>query len=507
EQNYRSTKSILHAANEVITHNKTQIEKALWTENGEGEKIRLVRTMTDNEEGRSVADSITELRLRYHFANRDFAILYRTNAQSRSFEENLRRMNIPYRIYGGISFYQRKEIKDFLGYLRLIVNTKDEESLRRIINFPPRGIGKTTMEKLTIMANDRDIPIFEAMKDAATAGIRGGTLETIGNFILMIRSFQTQLERQNAYEVAMQVSRSTGLLKELFHDKSVEGVARYENMEELLNSIKEFTETPTEDGELLDKSLGSYLQQITLLTDADEDKENADTVKLMTIHAAKGLEFPCVFVGGLEEGLFPNMMASGTREGLEEERRLFYVAITRAKARLSLSYSNTRYHFGNLQQNDPSRFLEEIPEKYLEKNFTTAYPGRFQPGRTGPRDREGFIPLKPVSGGLKPRMTAPGPGGNTRDFIPDDPSLMEAGNEVEHQKFGTGRIIRIEGAAGSRMATILFPKAGGEKRILLGYARLRLLKPEAPAGAGPRDASPDPISGLDPFQGGDPGVA
>jgi DNA helicase-2/ATP-dependent DNA helicase PcrA len=474
EQNYRSTKSILHAANEVITHNKTQIEKALWTENAEGEKIRLVRTMTDNEEGKFVADAITELRLRNHFACRDVAILYRTNAQSRSFEENLRRMNIAYRIYGGISFYQRREIKDFVGYLRVIVNPKDEESLRRIINYPVRGIGKTTMEKLTIVAHERDIPLFDVMSDASSAGIRGATLQTIGDFIIMIRSLQTQLQRQNAYEVAMQVSKSTGLIKELFNDKSVEGVAKYENIEELLNSIKEFTETPTEDGELLDKSLGSYLQQITLLTDADEDKDEQDTVKLMTIHAAKGLEFPCVFVGGLEEGLFPNAMASGTREGLEEERRLFYVAITRAKTKLCLSYANTRYHFGNLQQNDASRFLEEIPEKYLEKNFTSRQAGQLSSGRSGlpfhERFRNTIQPNRASQTATASDRTA------VNDFIADDPSLMVPGVVVEHQKFGIGHIIRIEGAAANRIATIVFPSGGGEKKIMLGYARLRVVK-------------------------------
>ncbi|MFZ1262441.1 MAG: UvrD-helicase domain-containing protein, partial [Chitinophagaceae bacterium] len=304
EQNYRSTQSILQVANEVIKNNKNQIEKVLFTENEEGEKIKLVRTMTDNDEGKFVADSIQEQKLRNHYSNKEFAILYRTNAQSRAFEESLRRMGIAYTIYGGISFYQRKEIKDIVAYLRIIINPKDEEALKRIINFPARGIGKTTIDKLVLSANENDISMWDVLEKANQFGFRAGTFTALQDFVTMIKSFASMLTKQNAYEVAAHVGRQTGLVKELFNDKSSEGVQRYENMQELLNSIKEWTESPdNEDGELVDKSLASYLQQITLLTDADEKDPDADTVKLMTIHAAKGLEFTCVFAAGLEEML------------------------------------------------------------------------------------------------------------------------------------------------------------------------------------------------------------
>ena len=371
EQNYRSTQSILNVANEVIKNNKSQIPKELWTDNIPGEKINVVRVMSDNEEGKFVADAIQEQKLRNHFANRDFAILYRTNAQSRAYEESLRRMGIPYAIYGGISFYQRKEIKDVVAYLRVIVNPNDEESLKRIINFPARGIGKTTVDKTILYANENNLSMWQVLENAKDYGFKAGTLETLENFVLMIRSFQSMLQKQNAYEVAFHVGKQTNIVKELFNDKSTEGVNRYENIQELLNSIKEWIETPLneEDGEVGDKGLGSYLQEITLLTDADEKDPDADLVKLMTIHSAKGLEFQCVFVGGLEEMLFPNGLSVNTREELEEERRLFYVAITRAKTRLWLTYANNRYRFGSLVQNEPSRFIDELPEDFLDKSY------------------------------------------------------------------------------------------------------------------------------------------
>lgn len=497
EQNYRSTKSILNVANEVIAHNKGQIEKALWTNNMEGEKIKLVRTMTDNEEGKYVADTIAEQKLRNHYDNRDFAILYRTNAQSRSFEESLRRKAIPYRIYGGISFYQRKEIKDFLAYLRITINTRDEESLKRIINYPVRGIGKTTIEKAVVISNEQNITFWEVLERGREFGFKGGTLEAVEGFVTMIKSFQAILEKHNAYDVAVQVGKSTNIVKELFNDKTTEGLARYENIQELLNSIKEFTETPTEDGELLDKSLGSYLQQITLLTDADQgNDENSDVVKLMTIHAAKGLEFPVVFSVGLEENLFPSTLSINTREELEEERRLFYVVITRAKARLWLTYASSRYRFGSLVNNEPSRFLEEMPEQFIDRSYAggnavrgTGFGGGgglWNNGGNNMFDRmQKKAPAGPAAGSSgtpssarpAPKPTAavgthvPSPG-----FAPDDPATMEAGMEVEHQKFGFGTIMSMEGAPNNRIATVVFPKGGGEKKIMLNYARLMIVK-------------------------------
>ncbi len=503
EQNYRSTQSILQVANDVIRQNKGQIPKALWTENPTGEKIRLVRTMTDNEEGKFVADSIQEQKLRNHYSNKDFAILYRTNAQSRAFEESLRRMGIAYVIYGGISFYQRKEIKDFIAYLRVIVNPNDEEALKRIINFPTRGIGKTTVDKTILFANENNISMWEVLMRAKEFGFRAGTLESIENFVLMIRSFQSMLGKQNAYELAFHVGKQTNIIKELFNDKSTEGVARYENIQELLNSIKEWIETPLneEDGEVGDKSLAAYLQQITLLTDADEKDPDADVVKLMTVHAAKGLEFQCVFVAGMEEMLFPSGLSVNTREELEEERRLFYVAITRAKNRLWLTYANTRYRFGSLVQNEPSRFLEELPEEMLDRSFAGG--GSRNQGRTGWSRGSAFDRMKSgwdgESGGARkqtgtyfnerpsgkketPSYLAPKPTAArvvehqpSADFAPSDTSGLQAGQKVEHQKFGFGEVIKMEGAAHNPIATVKF-EHNGEKKIMLNYARLRIVE-------------------------------
>jgi DNA helicase II / ATP-dependent DNA helicase PcrA len=488
EQNYRSSQNILNVANEVIKNNKGQIPKNLWTDNVAGEKIRLVRTMTDNDEGKYVADTIQEQKLRNHYRNNDFAILYRTNAQSRAFEESLRRMNIPYTIYGGISFYQRKEIKDFVGYLRLLVNTRDEESLKRIINFPARGIGKTSVDRAILAANANNMSMWEVLENAPQFGFKSASLEAIEGFVVMIKSFASMLKDRNAYEVAVHVGKQTNIVRELFNDKSTEGVARYENIQELLNSIKEFTETPSNEfGEVGDKSLGAYLQQITLLTDADEKNEEADTVKLMTIHAAKGLEFACVFACGLEEMLFPSGMSINTREELEEERRLFYVVITRAKRHLWITYANTRYKFGSLIQNEPSRFINELPEAYLDKSYSGGGMRNQQPGLFGSayeRMHRGFdssaAQAEKKFGPPQPSYIAPKPTVKTvehttsPDFAASDLSSIEAGKRVEHQKFGFGEVIKLEGSAHNPIATVKFD-LNGEKKIMLNYAKLRIL--------------------------------
>lgn len=499
EQNYRSTQSILNVANEVIKNNKGQIPKALWTDNSEGEKIKIIRTMTDNDEGAYVADIIKEQKLRNHFANRDFAILYRTNAQSRAYEESLRRHGIAYKIYGGISFYQRKEIKDFIAYLRAIVNTRDEEALKRIINYPQRGIGKTTVEKIGIAAYEQNITFWEVLTRAAEFGFRAGTLELLNNFVTMIRYFQSLLRDNNAYDVAVQVGKHTNIVRELFNDKSVEGLARYENVQELLNSIKEWIESPSnEDGEVGDKGLGAYLQQITLLTDADDDSEDSDVVKLMTVHAAKGLEFACVFVGGLEETLFPSGMSINTREELEEERRLFYVAVTRAKKHLWLTYANTRYRFGQLVQNDPSRFLEELPESHIDRSYAggasrsngmnsnmgSAFARMHRgfagdaanaermygpPPKAKPKtEKPTYLPAQPTA----PKVVEHKP---SADFIPSDTTNLLAGNKVEHQKFGFGVVTKVEGSSHNPIATVHF-ELNGEKKIMLNYAKLRIIE-------------------------------
>jgi DNA helicase-2/ATP-dependent DNA helicase PcrA len=505
EQNYRSTQSILHVANEVIKNNKGQIEKVLFTENAEGEKIKLVRTMTDNDEGKFVADSIQEQKLRNHYSNKDFAILYRTNAQSRAFEEALRRMGIPYTMYGGISFYQRKEIKDLVAYLRVIINPADEEALKRIINYPIRGIGKTTIDKLLLEANTNNTSMWNVVDRASEFGFRAGTFTALSDFATMIKSFASMLTKSNAYDLAVHVGKQTNLVKELFNDKSTEGIQRYENIQELLNSIKEWTESPdNEDGELVDKSLASYLQQITLLTDADEKDPDSDTVKLMTIHAAKGLEFSCVFAAGLEEMLFPNAMSINTREELEEERRLFYVVITRAKQRLWITYANTRYRFGQLVQNDPSRFIEEIPEQNMDRSFagggaknqvggsnwgrSSAFDrmkGKynddgesgaasrqsgtyFNSGSTTQRSAPSYLPPK----GQPPKVKEHTP---SADFVASDTSNLREGQTVEHQKFGFGEVMKMEGAAHNPIATVKF-EHNGEKKIMLNYAKLRIIE-------------------------------
>ena len=478
EQNYRSTQSILGVANEIISRNKNQIPKALWTENVEGEKIKLVRTMTDNDEGKFVADSIQEMKLRNHYANKDFVVLYRTNAQSRAFEESLRKSNIPYKLVGGTSFYQRKEIKDLLAYLRILVNSQDEENLKRIINYPARGIGKTSIDKILIAANQQNKTFWEVIQFPEMMGLRGAAATAIENFTNMIKGFQTMLEKGNAYDLAFQVGKHTGLVAELYNDKSVEGLARYENIQELLNSIKEFTETPDEEGELRDKSLGSYLQQITLLTDADNNKdENIDTVKLMTIHAAKGLEFPCVFAVGLEENLFPNTMSLYDRDDLEEERRLFYVAVTRAKSRLWVTYANSRYRFGSLVQNDPSRFINEIPEQHLDKTFTgTAHKANgSQLGFDNLLNKsfDKTPSLKKLADKIQQHKTATTHQPNA-NFKADDPNTMQIGMKVEHQKFGMGIIAALEGGANNKIATIDF-ESSGQKKIMLNYAKLQIV--------------------------------
>ncbi len=508
EQNYRSTQSILNAANEVIKNNKGQIPKDLWTENGTGERIKLVRTVTDNEEGKYVSDTIKEQKLRNHFNNRDFAILYRTNAQSRSYEESLRRMGIAYKIYGGLSFYQRKEIKDLIAYLRLIINTRDEEALKRIINYPVRGIGKTSLEKIGILASEQNITYWEVISKAGQFGFKAGTLEAINNFVTMIKYFQSLLADKNAYEVAQQVGKHTNIIKELFNDKTTEGLARYENIQELLNSIKEWVDDTTNRAQIDDEGvivnedantvnatgLASYLQQITLLTDADNEKGDDDVVKLMTIHSAKGLEFPCVFVGGLEETLFPSALSINSREELEEERRLFYVAVTRAKKHLWLTYANARYRFGNLTQNDSSRFLDEIPEHLVDRSFAGGgarnSQGMSNMGSAFQRMQRGFgnnsehgqpviqrntgAPSKPAFVNTMPKAS-PAVHVPSKDFTPSDTSDLQEGQKVEHQKFGFGTVTKVEGSAHNPVATVNF-SIGGEKKIMLNYAKLRIVE-------------------------------
>jgi DNA helicase-2/ATP-dependent DNA helicase PcrA len=404
-------------------------------------------------------------------------------------------MGIPYTMYGGISFYQRKEIKDLLAYLRVIVNPKDEESLKRIINYPVRGIGKTSIDKAVLFANENNISMWDVLVTAPKFGYKAGALESIESFVTMIKMFQSELRKRNAYDIAFMVGKQSGLIKDLF-DRRQEGddaIQRYENIQELLNSIKEFTETPSnEEGEVGDKGLGAYLQQITLLTNEDEKDENADTVKLMTIHSAKGLEFGCVFACGLEEMLFPNAMSINTREELEEERRLFYVVITRAKHKLWITYANTRYKFGQLVQNEPSRFIDEIPKEFLDRSFAGGgmknQPGPFDSWASQSafeRMNRGFESSmsdiqNSKSEKSKPSYLTSNLRQQTKEHIPSpdfkasDTSNLQVGQKVEHQKFGFGEVMKMEGAAHNPVATVKF-EHNGEKKIMLNYAKLRIV--------------------------------
>ena len=365
EENYRSTKAIVAVANSIIARNKTQLKKDVFTSNEDGDQIEIIRAGSDNEEGRIIASTILETRQRDGLIWSDFAILYRTNAQSRSFEESLRRLNIKYKIVGGLSFYQRKEIKDVLGYLRFVVNQQDEEAFKRIINLPKRGIGDTTIAKIAITAAEQNTSVWDIVANIHQfQGVRGTA--PIEQFADLIKSYKlmVEVEGKDAYEVASHVAKTSGLVRELYEDKTVEGLARYQNVQELLNAVKQFVDS--EENE--DKSLATFLQSVSLLTNADttEDPNDTDKVTLMTVHSAKGLEFKHVFLVGLEEDLFPSQMMLQSQADLEEERRLFYVAITRAEKKLMISYAESRYQFGRLKSCEPSRFIDELDSTYLK---------------------------------------------------------------------------------------------------------------------------------------------
>lgn len=475
EQNYRSTKNIVQAANELIYKNKNQIKKEIWTSNDQGELIEVVRTASDNEEGRWVADSIMEMKNRKHYKNNDFAILYRTNAQSRSFEESLRRHNISYKIYGGMSFYQRKEIKDLLAYLKLSINHYDEEAMKRVINYPVRGIGQTSIDKIIIFAANEGKRPWDIMENIFQYDFQTRTKTLIHEFVLMIKSFHALSTQKTAFDLATHIATTTKLLADLYNDKTVEGVARYENIQELLNGIKEFVEEDlvvSEDEFVDDRTLGAYLQNISLLTGTEKETENEDCVKLMTTHAAKGLEFAVVYVVGLEESLFPSAQSLYSMDDLEEERRLFYVAITRAETRLFLTYATSRYKFGNVQFGEPSRFLKELPDSILsvhgEQNKASQIKSSF--GGTSSISGLGkLVQRQPISTPTAPRN------GPSEPFVPDDVSGLTTGMEVKHEKFGDGKVLTLEGNATNRIATIFFPNFG-EKKIMLKFAKLKIIR-------------------------------
>ena len=481
EQNYRSTQNIVNAANSVIKHNKNQIKKTIFSKNGAGDFIKVCKTMSDNEEGQIVAQSIFENHMNNQCFFNEFAILYRTNAQSRSLEESLRRRNIPYKIYGGLSFYQRKEVKDLLAYFRLTINPSDEESLKRIINYPARGIGTTTIQKLIVCSRKNKISIWECIENPvyhSKIGVNNGTLQKLNAFALMINSFKAQLQN-NAFTLAESIAKDSRLLKELDNDKTPEGVSRYENIQELLNAIKEFVEKNRKIGEPI--TLDYFMQDVALITDQDNDnKDNFNKVTMMTIHAAKGLEFAYVYIIGLEENLFPSQLSVNSREDLEEERRLFYVALTRAKKKIQLSYATSRWRWGQLTDCEPSRFLYEIDEEFLDWQYQTK--GNFQNKEIPFRDNTKRLFEKSI-----PQRTKFIPKKVPKQFIKANTVMNKVGSEstknkqlkvgmlVKHNRFGQGKILEIDGLTDNKKAIILFNKSG-QKTLLLKFAKLEIIE-------------------------------
>lgn len=520
EQNYRSTKNIVEAANHIIANNKDQFKKTVFTENEEGHKIKVLKASTDNEEGQKIANGIFETKNNLQAMNSDFAILYRTNAQSRAFEEALRKLNIAYKIYGGISFYQRKEIKDLLSYFRLCINNSDDESLRRVINYPARGIGQTTVDKIMVAAAEHDISMFTVISNLKefNLGINSGIASKINDFVTQVKSYSLLLPVQDAFELANHIAVNSGIVRELYSDKTPEGVSRYENIQELLNGIKDFVEqprTPQQDelNELIKptlqkneaelfaaqtdnsvKTLDEFMQEITLLTSVDMEDEkdtNQDKVSMMTIHAAKGLEFPYVYIVGLEENLFPSQLSLNSRADLEEERRLFYVAITRAEKQATLSYATVRYRFGNITYCEPSRFIDEIDDKFIDYPEEPSAPA-FSTNTFDSFRNNYYEVQKKETGFNNPDAGT----GNSINFNPKPRRLLnlnsktlasssapvdvnlnrslQKGDLVMHEKFGKGSIVMLEGNWPETKATIEFEKAGS-KSLLLKFARLNKL--------------------------------
>ncbi|MEP5616977.1 MAG: 3'-5' exonuclease, partial [Flavobacteriaceae bacterium] len=480
-----------NAANSIIAKNKNHLEKVVWTSNDEGNKIKIHRSITDAEEGRYVASSIFENKMQQQMGDGEFAVLYRTNSQSRAIEDALRKRDIPYRIYGGLSFYQRKEIKDVLAYLRMIINPQDEEALKRVINFPARGIGQTTIDKLIVAANHYGRSIFEVIAhlEKIDLKINTGTKRKLGDFVTMIKSFQIMNESSDAFTLAEHVAKKTGLLLEFKKDGTPEGIARMENIEELLNGIKDFVEGQKEIADATG-GLSEFLEDVALATDMDKDTGDDDRVALMTIHLAKGLEFPYVYVVGMEEDLFPSAMSMNTRSELEEERRLFYVALTRAEKQAFLTYTQNRYRWGKLIDAEPSRFLEEIEEQYVENltpvNDGYRYKSMIDANIFGEVDKSKLRQIKPKNGTppsvqkpnenqlrklrkLKPQLSSPAQNTNTID------SNLSEGSLVNHTRFGKGRVLKIEGVGNDKKAEIKFDK-GDIKKLLLRFAKLEVLE-------------------------------
>lgn len=488
EQNYRSTKTIVGAANQVIAQNRDQLEKNVWTANEDGELIPVYRALSDADEARYVASQIFELQMTQHLKNDQIAVLYRTNAQSRAIEEALRKRSLPYRVFGGTSFYQRKEIKDLVAYLKLLINQNDEEALLRIINYPVRGIGQTTINKLMIAADELQITVFQVLENirqhSAKLGINTGTVNKLDEFMTMMKSFQVMLKSHDVYEVSMHVAKTTKLIGTLKEDDTPEGISRLENIQELLNSIQGYVEEQKQLDEG-DPSLSGFLENVALSTDADNEDDDKNKISLMTVHLAKGLEFPAVFIVGLEENLFPSMMNLNTRQELEEERRLFYVALTRAEKFAHLTYSVSRFRWGKITDSEPSRFLEEIDDKYLDwKNLNIGLPmnnsglnaNLFDDYNDIPKFERKEKPAKITQTSSitpKAKMKPVAEAKITNQTNGEDVNLV-AENIVVHDRFGRGKVVSLEGEPGNVKATILFDNAG-EKKLLLNFAKLKVI--------------------------------
>ena len=467
EQNYRSTKNIVNAANSLIENNQKRLKKNVWTENESGEKISVNKLLTDGEEGRFVASSIFENKMQSQLQNSDFAILYRTNAQSRSFEDALRKKNISYRVYGGLSFYQRKEIKDVLAYLRLLINPDDEQAFKRIINFPARGIGQTTLNKIAVEAKNSSVSDYIFIKDLLKSSeiLNNSTKNKLLDFVIMIESIKNKLEHADVFDITKEVLKQSGLYNLYKNDESLEGINRIQNIEELLNGIKDFVE----NNEKSQASVSSFLQDVALATDQDNDTNDNNKVSLMTVHLAKGLEFPYVYIVGLEENLFPSAMNLNSRTELEEERRLFYVALTRAEKKIYLSYVLSRYRWGKPVDSEKSRFIDEIKEEYLQNNviqrsISKDFSQKSQFNKVGIRFKK--PETRPAKNFVKLKSSS------SKSNLFDNKLIV--GNIVIHERFGKGEVISIEGQGGDKKAEIKFEK-GGLKKLLLRFSRLEII--------------------------------
>lgn len=484
EQNYRSTQLIVDAANTIIDKNKDQIKKKIYSKNEKGNPIQIIKALTDVEEGFIVSGSIFDTMLSEQAVYKDFGILYRTNAQSRIFEEALRKRNIPYKVYGSISFYQRKEIKDLLGYLRLLVNPKDDEALKRIINYPARGIGKTTMEKLEELSGKKNISIWELISQVKEFNnillLNNGTISKLNKFVSFIVSFQQRVKEEDAYQIAQNIASESGVLKDLYSGNTPEERSKFENLEELLNAIRDFVDSAREEDREI--TLNHYLENVSLLTDTDNEKdEDRNKVSIMTVHAAKGLEFKYVYIAGAEEELFPSHMTMQSPKDLEEERRLFYVAVTRAMNQVTITYAKSRYKWGTPTECSPSRFIAEIEEEYVNwpddprkkqrifDNEEVLFQ-RKTPLEGKPKfNKKQGVSQRPVHFQMKTKLS-------DSSFVPDTPEKIIQGMDVEHQRFGRGKVIHIEGEMPNRKATVYFQQIQQEKQLLLKFAKLRILK-------------------------------